>query len=334
MVGAMAYMCMELARANDDASERGPAVLLDPTQVSAYPGVPVGTLANWRYQGFGPTFVHIGRHVRYGARTSPAGSTASSGNRAGPAGVGAGSSVGATNKRAEGRPRGRRELSLLHEVVERSFDHWGQRWRTDRGGPRPRTQLGAAHRRGPRRRRPRRPPLRAGGGAPPAGAGSNRGSGRNWHYYFAASGLPTRTARGAGRPRPGCRRLRRRATLGPPPGRHALRVRGSGAGASPGRTDMAGRPLPPTWLVALCHRPVVERPPSKTTPVRLDASAYARAALAGEARRWQQRRRAHETTGRATSSGAPYRESIRWQILFGSQSRGSRPRARRARRRS
>jgi excisionase family DNA binding protein len=28
-------------------------------------GVPVGTLANWRYQGRGPRFVKVGRHVRY-----------------------------------------------------------------------------------------------------------------------------------------------------------------------------------------------------------------------------------------------------------------------------
>jgi excisionase family DNA binding protein len=27
--------------------------------------VPVATLANWRYQGRGPRFVKVGRHVRY-----------------------------------------------------------------------------------------------------------------------------------------------------------------------------------------------------------------------------------------------------------------------------
>jgi len=39
--------------------------LLTPTEVSDYLGVPVGTLANWRYQGRGPAFLRVGRHVRY-----------------------------------------------------------------------------------------------------------------------------------------------------------------------------------------------------------------------------------------------------------------------------
>jgi excisionase family DNA binding protein len=39
--------------------------LLTPQQVSEYLGVPPGTLANWRYLGRGPAFVHLGRHVRY-----------------------------------------------------------------------------------------------------------------------------------------------------------------------------------------------------------------------------------------------------------------------------
>ncbi len=41
--------------------------LLTPDQVSHYLGVPLGTLANWRYQGRGPAFVRLGRHVRYRA---------------------------------------------------------------------------------------------------------------------------------------------------------------------------------------------------------------------------------------------------------------------------
>jgi predicted DNA-binding transcriptional regulator AlpA len=28
-------------------------------------GIPIGTLANWRYQGRGPALVKVGRHVRY-----------------------------------------------------------------------------------------------------------------------------------------------------------------------------------------------------------------------------------------------------------------------------
>jgi excisionase family DNA binding protein len=39
--------------------------LLSPEEVAEMLGVPVGTLANWRYQGRGPAFVKIGRHVRY-----------------------------------------------------------------------------------------------------------------------------------------------------------------------------------------------------------------------------------------------------------------------------
>lgn len=42
--------------------------LLTPAQVGNYLGVPLGTLANWRYQGRGPTYVRLGRHVRYRAQ--------------------------------------------------------------------------------------------------------------------------------------------------------------------------------------------------------------------------------------------------------------------------
>lgn len=42
--------------------------LLTPDDVSRHLGVPTGTLANWRYQGQGPAFVRVGRHVRYRAR--------------------------------------------------------------------------------------------------------------------------------------------------------------------------------------------------------------------------------------------------------------------------
>jgi excisionase family DNA binding protein len=37
----------------------------DDERTGEYLTVPVGTLANWRYQGKGPRFVKIGRHVRY-----------------------------------------------------------------------------------------------------------------------------------------------------------------------------------------------------------------------------------------------------------------------------
>jgi excisionase family DNA binding protein len=39
--------------------------LLDDEKLSGILDVPVGTLANWRYQGKGPRFVKVGRHVRY-----------------------------------------------------------------------------------------------------------------------------------------------------------------------------------------------------------------------------------------------------------------------------
>ena len=42
--------------------------LLWPEEVAEMLGVPVGTLANWRYQGRGPAFVKVGRHVRYRRR--------------------------------------------------------------------------------------------------------------------------------------------------------------------------------------------------------------------------------------------------------------------------
>lgn len=39
--------------------------LMDPRQVSEYLGVPVQTLANWRWRNEGPKFCKVGRHVRY-----------------------------------------------------------------------------------------------------------------------------------------------------------------------------------------------------------------------------------------------------------------------------
>jgi excisionase family DNA binding protein len=47
-----------------DRSQK-PRALLSPSEVSRYLGVPLGTLANWRYQGRGPAFLRVGRHVRY-----------------------------------------------------------------------------------------------------------------------------------------------------------------------------------------------------------------------------------------------------------------------------
>lgn len=41
--------------------------LLRPDEVADRLGVPPGTLANRRYQGHGPTYLKVGRHVRYRA---------------------------------------------------------------------------------------------------------------------------------------------------------------------------------------------------------------------------------------------------------------------------
>jgi predicted DNA-binding transcriptional regulator AlpA len=39
--------------------------LLTADDVATHLGVPASTLANWRYQGLGPRYLRIGRHVRY-----------------------------------------------------------------------------------------------------------------------------------------------------------------------------------------------------------------------------------------------------------------------------
>jgi predicted DNA-binding transcriptional regulator AlpA len=39
--------------------------LLTADDVATQLGVPASTLANWRYQGLGPRYLRIGRHVRY-----------------------------------------------------------------------------------------------------------------------------------------------------------------------------------------------------------------------------------------------------------------------------
>ena len=41
--------------------------LLRPDEVADRLGIPPGTLANWRYQHLGPTYLKVGRHVRYRA---------------------------------------------------------------------------------------------------------------------------------------------------------------------------------------------------------------------------------------------------------------------------
>ena len=61
---------MVVARETHPPAPASPAdmvPLLTPAQVGNYLGVPLGTLANWRYQGRSPAFVRFGRHVRYRA---------------------------------------------------------------------------------------------------------------------------------------------------------------------------------------------------------------------------------------------------------------------------
>ena len=52
---------MPAAQADPESLAR----LMTPRELSAYLGVPSATLANWRYQGYGPPFVKVGRQVRY-----------------------------------------------------------------------------------------------------------------------------------------------------------------------------------------------------------------------------------------------------------------------------
>ena len=54
------------SRPSDDmepTAER--AALLTAGDVASVLGIPTSTLANWRYQGLGPRYLRIGRHVRY-----------------------------------------------------------------------------------------------------------------------------------------------------------------------------------------------------------------------------------------------------------------------------
>ena len=39
--------------------------MMSPAELSELLRLPLGTLANWRYLRRGPTFLHVGRHVRY-----------------------------------------------------------------------------------------------------------------------------------------------------------------------------------------------------------------------------------------------------------------------------
>jgi len=45
--------------------ERSRSGLATPREVSELTGVPVGTLGQWRWQGVGPDYIKLGKHVRY-----------------------------------------------------------------------------------------------------------------------------------------------------------------------------------------------------------------------------------------------------------------------------
>ena len=48
----------------DTATTRLPE-LMSTAELAEYLGVPVSTLAQWRYRGGGPPGIRVGRHVRY-----------------------------------------------------------------------------------------------------------------------------------------------------------------------------------------------------------------------------------------------------------------------------
>jgi len=42
-----------------------PRPLATPDKVAGFLGLPIATLAQWRYLGKGPRWIKVGRHVRY-----------------------------------------------------------------------------------------------------------------------------------------------------------------------------------------------------------------------------------------------------------------------------
>lgn len=46
-------------------TDREKAGLMSPNGLCEYTGIPVQTLANWRWRGEGPPWFKLGRHVRY-----------------------------------------------------------------------------------------------------------------------------------------------------------------------------------------------------------------------------------------------------------------------------
>ena len=47
------------------SGQSGRRPLATPGDLAEYLGIPEHTLAQWRYQGLGPVFLRVGRHVRY-----------------------------------------------------------------------------------------------------------------------------------------------------------------------------------------------------------------------------------------------------------------------------
>lgn len=51
------------SRTASSSSERSP--LASPEELSAYLGIPLGTLYSWNHRGIGPKATKVGRHLRY-----------------------------------------------------------------------------------------------------------------------------------------------------------------------------------------------------------------------------------------------------------------------------
>ena len=105
-------------------------------------------------------------------------------------------------------------------------------------------------------------------------------TGRGWHLYFAASGLPTKAA-----VVPGIDTRGEGGYVVAPPSRHP--DGGRYRFADPETGEVLASAVPehlspvPGWLLRLASPPP-RRAAEERPPVRLDATAYARAALAGE----------------------------------------------------
>ncbi|AZI58899.1 DNA-binding protein [Nakamurella antarctica] len=54
-----------MTNAWNESAQQLPTSLATPMEVSAKIGIPVATLAQWRWRGVGPGYLKLGRHVKY-----------------------------------------------------------------------------------------------------------------------------------------------------------------------------------------------------------------------------------------------------------------------------